>query len=81
MYQVTQYYGEGRHKQDFYFNKKENAENFFRRIIKMEILDLEKRGITPNRLGYNNWDEYIQVRLNKGELRDVVTIQRIKTED
>lgn len=80
MYQVIQYYG-ANHRQHFYFNKKENAENFFRRIIWKEASSLEEQGITPSRLGYNNWDEYIEARLEKSELQDVAIIQKIKTED
>lgn len=80
MWQVIQYYGYG-YKRDFYFNKKENAENFFRKVIKKETLVWEEEGISPNFLGYNNWDEYTEASLNVGKVEDVAIIQKIITED
>lgn len=80
MYHVIQYYDDN-YKWDFYFNKKENAENFFREIVREVIPLWEEQKVTPDNLGYNNWDKYVEAQLKRGQLEDVAIIEELITED
>lgn len=57
---------------------KEEAEKYFRRFARNELLKDEKvKGISPKNYGYDTWDEVIETSLKQGELKGTVSVIKI----
>lgn len=65
---------------EYFFRKKENAENFFRRVLKKEI-SFWGDSVSPKDYNFDNWEDFIENCVRQGYETYIGRIQEIITED